>query len=204
MWLLGIVQGLNSHPFENTDRSKNQLEALLIRTLIGLECGLTNCSTLTLTHFSFVYNFCNSFRLWSAHHHEHWLTYFINECLLLIKYLYMKLCIISKTEQMVYLASCPVITRWHFNLVFASRYDGLTLSKLDFWSTWHEFCSLVWYVSDHLFIFFQFSYIGLPYMFYEKKRVGLWLWAPGELNWTHWYIVLFTSPWFTWYCNFFD
>ena len=38
MWLLGIVQGLNSHPFENTDRSKNQQEALLIRTLIGLEC----------------------------------------------------------------------------------------------------------------------------------------------------------------------
>ena len=27
-----------SHPFENTDKSKNQLVALLIRTLIGLEC----------------------------------------------------------------------------------------------------------------------------------------------------------------------
>ena len=49
----------------------------------------------------------------------------------------------------------------------------------------------------------QFAYIGLPYLFYEYKGVGLWLWAPGELNWTRWYIVLFTSPWFTWYCNFF-
>ena len=117
--------------------------------------------------------------------------------------IYMKLCIISKTEQMVYLASCPVKTRWHFNLVFAFWHDGLTLSKLVFLSTWHEFCSLVWYVSDHLFIFYQICLLGLPYLFYEYKGVGLWLWARGELNWTHWYIVLFTSPWFTLYCNFF-
>ena len=148
-----LCKDWNSHTFENTDRSKNQLKALLIRTLIGLECVVlqTVAPSHSPTSLLFII-FCNSFRLWSAHHHEHWLTYFINECLLLTKYLYMKLCIISKTEQMVYLASCPVKTRWHFNLVFAFWHDGLTFSKLVFLSTWREFCSLVWYVSDHLFI----------------------------------------------------
>ena len=95
--------------------------------------------------------------------------------------IYMKLCIISKTEQMVYLASCPVKTRWHFNLVFAFWHDGLTLSKLVFLSTWHEFCSLVWYVSDHLFIFCPICLYRSALYVLRKERswplaVGTW-WA---------------------------
>ena len=55
MWLLGIVQGLNSHPFENTDISKNQLEALLIRTLIGLECVVLQTVAPSHSHTSLLF-----------------------------------------------------------------------------------------------------------------------------------------------------
>ena len=27
----------------------------------------------------------------------------------------------------------------------------------------------------------QFAYIGLPYLFYKSKGVGLWLWAPSSV-----------------------
>ena len=85
---------------------------------------------------------------------------------------------------MVYLGSCPVKTRWHFNLVFAFGYDGLTLSKLFFLSTWHEFCSQVWYVSDHLFIFCPICLYRSALIVLRMQRswplaVGTW-WA--ELN----------------------
>ena len=181
-WLL--CKDWNSHTFENIDRSKNQLEALLIRTLIGLECVVLQ--TVAPSHYTsllFII-FWSSFRLWSDHHHEHWLTYFINECLLLIKYLYTRLCIISKTEKMFYLASCPVKTLWHFNLVFAFWYDGLTLSNLDFLSTWHEFCLLIWYVLDHLIIFYPICWYRSALFVLRIQRswplaVGTW-WA--ELN----------------------
>ena len=87
LWILRKER--NNHIFQDTIRSKDHLEPLLIQTLFdrSLVWDLTNNNTHKFYRITSIWSiiFCNYIRSQSAHHCEHDIVYFINKFYCLLK-----------------------------------------------------------------------------------------------------------------------